>query len=134
MTEDQFEESIIQPVEEKEEKKETVHGDLYDMTRRVLLAGIGAAALAYDEATAFVDRLVERGELARGEARELMKEFAAERKEKMGHVRNRVRGNVEHALEMLDLPRRSDLDALQRRIDALSARVEALLREKEGQG
>jgi poly(hydroxyalkanoate) granule-associated protein len=131
MTEQERGPSAIPPVEEK---TEPAHGELYDMTRRVLLAGIGAAALAYDEATAFVDRLVERGELARGEARELMSELSTQHHERVGRVRSRVRGNVEQALEMLDLPRRGDLDALQRRIDALNARVEALLREKEGQG
>ena len=35
--------------------------ELHDLTRRVLMAGVGAAALAYDEAQAFLDRLVRRG-------------------------------------------------------------------------
>jgi hypothetical protein len=44
-----------------------------ELSRKVLLAGVGAAVLAQDEISDFVDRLVERGEIAEQDARNLSK-------------------------------------------------------------
>lgn len=108
--------------------------DIFALTRRLLLAGVGAAALAYDEMEAFVNRLVERGELARDQGQDLLKEV----REKKGIRRlhetgERLRERVAQSLESLDLPRRSDVAALQERLDRLSAQVESLLQKGEGQ-
>ena len=55
---------VVKPVEEHEPR-----GTLYEAARRVLLAGMGAVALAQEEAEDFVNRLVERGEIAEKDAR-----------------------------------------------------------------
>ncbi|HEB65380.1 MAG TPA: poly(hydroxyalkanoate) granule-associated protein, partial [Chloroflexi bacterium] len=47
----------------KAPKTEEERGTLYEAARKVLMAGIGAVALAQDEAENFVNKLVERGEL-----------------------------------------------------------------------
>ncbi|RPI51805.1 MAG: hypothetical protein EHM56_09100, partial [Chloroflexi bacterium] len=47
----------IEPADER-------RGSLLDATRRMMLASIGAVAMAQDEMEAFVDRLVERGQIA----------------------------------------------------------------------
>ena len=105
--------------------------DLLDLTRRVLLAGFGAAALAYDEAKAFLDRLVERGELAQGQARELLAEVSKKHDDRMKPVRGRVHERMDHVLGTLDLPRRADMEALQQRLDNLTRQVEVLLEQKK---
>lgn len=110
--------------------REEEMADLHRLTRRVLLAGFGAAGLAYDEAKAFVDRLVERGELAQDQARDLMKEVSARHEGRMQGVHGHMRERMERALETLDVPRRADLEALQKRLDRLTERVEALLKQK----
>ncbi len=107
-------------------------GDFFPLARRVLLAGVGAAALAYDEAKAFVDRLVERGELAHDQARDLLKEVEERRGSRLHEMGGRVRERLGRALETLDVPRRADLEALQQRLDRLTERVETLLKQKEG--
>jgi|YNPNPStandDraft_1061719.scaffolds.fasta_scaffold13488_5 poly(hydroxyalkanoate) granule-associated protein len=111
-----------------EEKPE----DFFDLTRRVLLAGVGAVALAHDEVHAFLDRLVERGELAQKQARDLLKEVSEKREGRLQKARTRLRERLGDLLEALDVPRRSDLEALERRLAHLTAQVEALLKEKEG--
>jgi poly(hydroxyalkanoate) granule-associated protein len=118
---------------EEHETPEKQPGDLFALTRRVLLAGVGAVALAYDEARAFVERLVERGELARGQARDLLKEVSEKQEGRMQGVRERARDHLGRALEAADVPRRSDLESLQRRLDQLTERVEALLQQKEAE-
>ncbi len=113
-------------------KAEEKCGDLFDLTRRVLLAGVGAVGLAHDEVHAFLDRLVERGELAQKQARDLLKEVSERREGRLQKARTRLREHLSRLLEALDVPRRSDLEALERRLERLTTQVEALLKEREG--
>ncbi|MGB9606822.1 MAG: phasin family protein [Chloroflexia bacterium] len=104
--------------------------ELFQLTRRVLLAGVGAAALAYDEASAFLNRLVERGELAEEQARKLLREVRERRGGQVGKVRSRLHSRLSEALQAVGVPTRADLEALEARLDRLTERLEALLGEK----
>ncbi len=72
----------------------------------MLLATIGAAAIAQDEIEALVDRLVERGEIAEKDGKKLVREVMDKRKGKATkveeeiskHIRERA-GSHEHPLE-----------------------------------
>lgn len=107
--------------------------DLHELTRRVLLAGMGAAALAYDEAKAFLDHLVERGELAQEQARAMLKEVSQKHEGRMQKARGRVQDRLARVRETLDVPSREDIANLQQRLDRLSERLEALLQQRPGQ-
>ncbi|MEW6504421.1 MAG: phasin family protein, partial [Chloroflexota bacterium] len=50
----------------------TNRGGFTELSRKILLAGIGAAALAQEEIERFVNRLVEKGELAEKDARRMI--------------------------------------------------------------
>ncbi|HEX9115766.1 MAG TPA: poly(hydroxyalkanoate) granule-associated protein, partial [Anaerolineae bacterium] len=47
---------------------------LVDVVRKVLLASIGAVALAQDEVEDFVNKLVDRGQIAEKDGRKLIKD------------------------------------------------------------
>jgi polyhydroxyalkanoate synthesis regulator phasin len=49
------------------------------LLRKVMLATIGAAVLAQDEMEVFINRLVERGEMAEKDARKLIQEIIDQR-------------------------------------------------------
>ena len=108
---------VVKPVEEHEP-----HGTLYEAARRVLLAGMGAVALAQEEAEDFVNRLVERGEIAEKDARKLMKEVADRRRSgKVG-----LEKRIEEVLDRMNVPTKSDIKALSAKITALSQKVDEL--------
>lgn len=114
------------------ENKETVEnkdaararGPLYETTRMVLLAGIGAISLAQDEINAFLDRLVERGEMAEADARKLVREVM-DRREKLERER---RDQVRETRKAVGEPAatRSDIEALNARIAELTRQIEEL--------
>ncbi len=116
---------MSEPTEKPQEAK-----DFFALTERILLAGIGAVALAHDEVEAFVRRLVERGELARDQGRDLLQKVREKRGGRLEKVREHLREHLDEALERLDLPRRSDLEALQTRLDRLTEQVEKLLAQE----
>ncbi len=112
------------------EKKETerARGPLYETTRTILLAGIGAISLAQDEINAFLDRLVERGEMAEADARKLVREVT-ERRERLERERREARATTGTGRAAT----RSDIEALNARIAELTRQIEELRRQSTEQ-
>jgi polyhydroxyalkanoate synthesis regulator phasin len=99
---------------------------LFDLARKVLLASIGAMALAQDEVEDFVDRLVERGEIAENDGRKLVKEIMDRRKKETRKAEDEVGKRVQEVLERLNVPTKSDIEALSDKIATLAKKVEDL--------
>jgi polyhydroxyalkanoate synthesis regulator phasin len=109
--------------EDTSDKK--ARGPLYDATRTILLAAVGAASLAQDEVNAFVDRMVERGEMAEADARKLVREVI-DRREKMLHD-HKAKGKAGAGEAAAS---KADIEALTARIAELTRQVEELKKEK----
>jgi polyhydroxyalkanoate synthesis regulator phasin len=110
-------------VEELEEPEEEERSPLFEAVRKVVLAGVGAVALAQDELEDFVNRLVERGEIAERDARKLMREVTTKRRKR---VEKEMDKRLESILDSLNIPSKSDIDELGHKIATLSTKVEEL--------
>lgn len=108
------------------EKQKEARSPLYEVSRKVLLAAVGAAVIAQDEIENFVERLVEHGEMAEKEARKLAQEVL-ERREKLERERRMERerrvGGVTKA----------DIEALNVKIAELNKKIEELKKERTTQ-
>ncbi len=107
------------PSSTEKDKATKVRGSLYEMTRMILLAGVGAVSLAQEEVNMFLDRLVERGEMAETDARKLVREVM-ERREKLEH---------EHRQQAQE--RKTPTTATKADIEALNVRIAELTRQIE---
>lgn len=112
------------------ENKETTknRGPLYEATRTVLLAGIGAISLAQDGINNFIDQLVERGEMAETDARKLAREVM-ERRDSLEKERRQQVQEQKHAAGAS----RADVEALNARIADLTRQIEELRGRQERQ-
>lgn len=99
---------------------------LYEAARRVLLASVGALALAQDEIEDFINKLVERGEIADKEGFKLVKEIKERRAKNIHRVEDQVSQRLDAALGRMNLPTKADMDALSDKIAALSQKIEEL--------
>ena len=116
-------------VQDDEKGPGRVRGSLYDITRKVLLAGAGAVSLAQDEINNFLDRMVERGEMAETDARKLVREVM-DRREKLEHER-REQARAARAQDAASRTvTRADIDALAARVADLTRQIEELRREQ----
>jgi polyhydroxyalkanoate synthesis regulator phasin len=98
---------------------------LLDSLRKVLLASIGAVAVAQDEAEDLINKLVDRGEIAREEGRKLVDDMMAKRREKVeAHFDSRV----ESALERMNVPTKADLKAVEKKLDQLNQKLDKLVK------
>lgn len=98
--------------------------------RRVLMAGIGAVALTQEQIEDFVNRLVERGEIADGDARTLMADVVERRKrvvqEGSKRAEEQIDRRIEGLLARMNIPSKSEIEALSEKIGELSRKVDEL--------
>lgn len=109
-----------------EETTETERNSFVEMARKVLMAGIGAVALAQDEAETFINKLVERGEIAEKDARKLIEELIDRRKNDAKKAETEIDKRVEDLLSRMNVPTKADIDALSAKITALTEKVDQL--------
>jgi len=113
---------------EKAEKivEEAERHPLLQSLRKVLLASIGAVALAQDEIEDFVNRLIERGEIAERDGRKLIRDLIEKRKEEAKKVEEKLDKRIEEVLARMNIATKSDIQALSDKIAALSRKVDRL--------
>lgn len=99
---------------------------LLDAARKVLLASIGAVALAQDEIEDFVARLVERGEIAEKDGRKLVREVMERRRKEAEKAEDEVGKRVEEVLDRMSVPTKADIEMLGEKIQQLSKKVDEL--------
>jgi polyhydroxyalkanoate synthesis regulator phasin len=112
--------------EEMHEEEISKVSPLLAPLRKVMLASIGAVALAQDEAEDLINRLVERGEIAREEGRKLMDDMMAKRRQK---ARAHLDSRVEEALGKMNVPTKADLAAVEKKLDELSKKLDKLVKQ-----
>jgi len=111
-------------VEEVTEEEEG--GSALGLVRNVLLAGVGAVVLTQEEVEKVINRLVERGELAEQEGKKLFHDVMAKRKKDARKAEDEMSKQLEDLLARMNVPTKSDIDALSAKITALSKRVDEL--------
>lgn len=103
---------------------------LLGMTHKVLQAYIGAIALAQDEIEDFVHKLVERGEVAEKDARKLVKDVMEKSRKQVRMTDDDVSHRVEDTLDRMNVPTKSDIEALGAKIAELTKKVDELKKTK----
>jgi len=119
---------------EAEQKTEEVErSPMLEVVRKVLMASIGAVALAQDEIENFVNKLVERGELAEQDGKKLVREVMEKRRQEVKKAKGEVKkagaevdARMEEMLARMNVPSKADIDALSAKITALSKKVDEL--------
>ena len=97
---------------------------LLGTVRKMMLAGIGAAALAQDEMEDFVNKLIERGQIAEADGKKLLKDMVERRKRDV--QKTDLDKRVEELLTRMNIPTKSEIEALGQKIVALTQKVEEL--------
>jgi poly(hydroxyalkanoate) granule-associated protein len=117
------------PVEKPSKPKES--STLFDGLRKVLLATIGAVALAQDEMEDFVQKLIERGEIAEKDGRKLIDEVKERRKKTQKGAEEEANKRVKDVLDHLNVATKKDIDDLGEKVTTLAKKVEELKKPQE---
>ena len=104
-------------------KKEPFEHSLTDLARKVLLAGIGAVALAQEEAEAFIQKLIEKGEITEKDGCGILKDFREKRRKKAKKELDRV---IESIINKMDMPTKNDIQTLNDKISEIIRKIDDL--------
>ena len=99
---------------------------LLEASRKVLLAGIGAVALAQDEIEDFIGKLVERGEIAEQDGKRLISEILDKRKKSADKAEDEFTKRIEEILDRMNVPTKEDINKLGQKITNLTKKVDEL--------
>ena len=109
-----------------EEEFVVEEASILESLRRVLLASVGVVALTIEEMGELVDKLVERGEIAEQEGRKLVNELREKRKKTTDEAEDVASTRMREMMDKMDIPTKSDIDALSAKIATLSKKVDEL--------
>jgi poly(hydroxyalkanoate) granule-associated protein len=110
--------------EEKKEEKERL--PFLEAARKVLLASIGAMALAQEEMEDFVNKLIERGEIAEKDGKKLVHELVEKRRKRSQEAEEEVARRVRETLDRMSIPTKADFEKLSASITALAQKIDEL--------
>ena len=125
----------------KPETDDQLPGKIKGSARQIWLAGLGAYTKAEDDAGRFFERLVQEGEQLETKTRGVVEKQIKSVEDRVGGVRQKATGTwdrletmfderVSGALRRLGIHRRDEIEAMERRIQALEAELLSL-REKD---
>ncbi|GIV96855.1 MAG: poly(hydroxyalkanoate) granule-associated protein [Herpetosiphonaceae bacterium] len=127
-------EEVEVKVTDVQRESEERGASLTDMVRRMMLAAVGAVAMSRDEMEQLVNKLVERGEIAEREGRQLIREVLERRKRQADKLEQKVESDVESRVEQLlsrlNIPTKRDIEELSEKIAQLNARIEDLKKSR----
>ena len=113
--------------ENKKQEEPVEEGkSLTEMARKVMLATIGAVALAQEEAEAFIKKLIDRGEIAEKDGRKMMDDLKEKRQKKTKEAEDELDGRVSQILDRTGVPTKADIEALSDKITALTEKIDEL--------
>ncbi|MCU0500323.1 MAG: phasin family protein [Anaerolineae bacterium] len=119
-----------QAEEQVTEVKPAEANPLVDAVHKVLLAGIGAVALAKEDMEDLVGKLVERGEIAEADGRKMMKDVMERRKKQASEQSKKAEDildqRVEDVMSRMNIPTKDEIEALSAKITALTKKVDEL--------
>ncbi|HUP23007.1 MAG TPA: phasin family protein [Thermoanaerobaculia bacterium] len=108
--------------------------DMRDSAHKVWLAGLGVLATAEREGSKVFHKFVEAGEQLEGRGRDRIKHAREEAGQRFDRISEKIGGTAESqmakTLERLGVPSRDEIHDLAKKIERLTAKVDALATER----
>ncbi|MCX9024940.1 MAG: phasin family protein [Candidatus Methanoperedens sp.] len=100
--------------------------EMSDTIRKMGLFGIGVISLTQEKIEEFSQEMIKKGEISKEEGRKFVKEVLSEKEKQMKDVENKINERVKETLEKSGVVMKSDLSALERKIEKLEKTVQSM--------
>jgi len=104
---------------------------MLEISRKLLLAGIGAAALTKEKIEGIVRELIKQGEISKEEGIKLVKEVLQKGEEMQKTLETKIDVGINKAIEKLNIPTRKETQELRGKLEKLIKKVEEITRKKK---
>lgn len=96
---------------------------MIDIVKKTLLTGVGLALKSKAEIEEMAKDFSEQSKMNQEEAKVFLRDCQDKYEETRSKLDSRIESAIENVLAKLDLPSRSDINALSERIDALAEKI-----------
>lgn len=100
-----------------------------DLLDKLFSLGIGIAVVSKEQMEKLIDELVEKGKMTRSESREVIEELINKGKESQNKMEEAFQRKLEETSKKFPFVTKTELDELQKRIDALEEKLNNLTKE-----
>jgi poly(hydroxyalkanoate) granule-associated protein len=95
---------------------------MQEFIKKMMLFGVGLAAMTREKTEEFVKELVKKGEMSEKEGKQLVNDLMEKSKKMTRDLEAKTEEMVAATLKRLNIPTRKELDELRERIDKLEKR------------
>ncbi len=127
MTEEEKSKGSVLPLDTLKELIKRGSESLNEIMRKSRLAGKGAMQMAEEGASKYYEKLVSHGEMDEEEAKNYLKLLAGAVTRRRRSLESTVDERVKVFVKMLNLPKRSDFDAVASKVDSMAAKLDLYL-------
>lgn len=93
------------------------------LVNKLLLAGLGAAAITREKAEKYVKDMSSRGKFSKDEAASLINDLAKKGKQAQGEIKDLVKKNITKLLKETEMASREDVAELKKKIRDLEEKL-----------
>lgn len=100
--------------------------EISELVRKTALFGIGAVALSQEKIEAFVNDLIEKGELNRDEGKKFVNDILEEKGKQCKDLEEKIKDKLRNTMENKGMATKLDVEVLSERTDNLSDRIDKI--------
>jgi poly(hydroxyalkanoate) granule-associated protein len=119
---------------EAKEKLEETREKWTEQLKKVILASIGGAVLVQEEIEDFINKCVEKGQLAEKDGKSLLKDLLKKRKketkEKVASLESTIDGRIESILAKMHIPSKEDVQKMNEKLEQVLGKLDQLENKK----
>jgi polyhydroxyalkanoate synthesis regulator phasin len=103
--------------------------EMSEMFRKMGLFGIGVISLTQEKLEEFTQEMIKKGDMSREEGKKFVKEVLSEKEKQIKEVEDKINEKVKEAIDKSGIVMKSDMEALQRKIDKLEKTIQTMAKK-----
>ncbi len=100
--------------------------EMSDTIRKMGLFGIGVISLTQEKIEEFSQEMIKKGEMSKEEGKKFVKDVLSEKEKQMKDFEDKINERVKDTLQKSGVVMKSDISALERKIEKLEKTVNSL--------
>ncbi len=103
--------------------------DMLNLSKKMLLAGIGTLSLTKEKANKIADDLIKRGELSQSESKEFVVDLLDKAEKEKDRLIEKIKPEIGKSLEKMNFASKKSVDNLEKKIDELGSKIDQLFKK-----
>jgi len=103
--------------------------EMLNLSKKMLLAGIGTLSLTKEKANKIADDLIKRGELSQSESKEFVVDLLDKAEKEKDKLIEKIKPEIDKSLEKMNFASKKCVDNLEKKIDDLGNKIDQLTKK-----